>query len=116
MPPKKAANKPEVDDSRRRFPGRNFQEKPSSVIKEFPVLRYGADNNYIDFMEKCANYAGQRFGDLGRIFDDLDQDYWEPDEIPEPEPEAFSEVNDPPGWKRKVYTSMQQDRQKILIK
>jgi hypothetical protein len=80
----------------------NAVKKAGGTIDDFPILRYGANNNYMKFMEDLALYAGRVYGNLARLFDDINEDYWEPPEIDEPD-EVFDEDNDPNGVLKAFY-------------
>jgi hypothetical protein len=80
----------------------NAVKKAGGTIDDFPILRYGANNNYMKFMEDLALYAGRVYGNLARLFDDINEDYWEPPEIDEPD-EVFDEDNDPNGVLKALY-------------
>jgi len=80
------------------------------TIEDFPILRYGANNNYAKFMDDCAAYCGRQFGNLARIFDDLSKDYWEPPVIKPPAADAFSTENDPTGVTKLLFLESNKSR------
>ena len=86
----------------------------TSPIPELEVLRFetGDSSNLIIWTKKLSTYAIRTFGQLGQIFET--GNYWVPDEIEEPAPNAFEFERDPYGFARKIHLRLLEEREKLI--
>ena len=53
--------------------------KSKSVEKNVPTLRYGPNNNYVEFKKRLSLACHEKYKGLGRVIED--EEYWTPEEV-----------------------------------
>ena len=54
-------------------------QKPKTSEEAVPVLRYGPNNNYVDFKKRLSFACLEKYQGLGRLIED--EAYWAPEEV-----------------------------------
>lgn len=74
-----------------------------------PILRYGANTNFLKFKEKLSRAALKEYGDLGRLIEDMR--YYEPPMIDE---DDYHLDDDPRQVQIRLYTDAMRERLKSI--
>jgi hypothetical protein len=90
----------------------NYTNSRRGAIAEIGILNYGENNNLQEFKRRLSIYALRQFKDLGHMIE-LEK-YYEPPEIPDPDDDAFDQVNDPHGAYKAIYVEKLKMREKKI--
>ena len=85
--------------------------KTADAMKEVPVLRYGAQNNFLKFKTKIVPAARERYGKLALLLTTGKYP-----EIPEVDQEKFNLHEDPLGIHKAMFLEANKERMRLMSK